>query len=284
MTQGEDDVIKDILVHLKVGEGPDVAADYAVSLAAGLDAHLTGVATCFEIDIPHIYTEAFSADFIEAQRLESRRMAQAALDRFGEATRSLALEAGTDTIDGTLGGAAEQIGTMARLYDLTLVGQPDPDGDGSEEIVAESVLFDSGRALLLVPRSQAKPFSARRILVAWDGSRSAARAIAEARGLLARADLVDAVVVESKRTRPEDVDGADLARHLARHEKTVELRRLKQQSGEGVAEVLLREVAERSIDLVVMGGYGHSRLREFVLGGVTRTMLERMTVPVLMAH
>lgn len=277
-------MLKDILVHLKVGEGADVTADYAVSLAAALDAHLTGVATCFEIDIPHIYTEAFSADFIETQRAESRRLAQLALDRFGEATRSLAMEAGTDTIDGTLGGAAEQIGTMARLYDLTVVGQPDPDGDGSEEIVAESVLFDSGRALLLVPRKQGRPFSAKRILVAWDGSRSAARAISEARGLLARAELVDAVVVETSRNRAEDVDGADLARHLARHEKTVELRRLKQNAGENITSVLLREVEERRIDLVVMGGYGHSRLREFVLGGVTRDMLERMPVPVLMAH
>lgn len=278
-------MIKDILVHLKVGEdATDNAVDYAVSLAAALDAHLTGIAGSFEIDIPQIYTEAFSTDFIESQRKEARRLTAQAAERFGEATRSLALSTDIEIIDGTLGGIAEQVGVLARLYDLTVVSQPDPDRIGSDEVVAEAVLFDSGRALLLVPLHQQKPFSAKRILVAWDGSQTAARAVAEARPLLAMAEFVEAVVVETARGKARNLDGADLARHLARHDKSVELHRLSVGPGEGVVDVLLKEVAARDIDLVVMGGYGHSRLREFVLGGVTRDVLERMTVPVLMAH
>lgn len=278
-------MIKDILVHLKVGEdGSDNAVDYAVSLAASLDAHLTGIAGSFEIDIPQIYTEAFSTDFIETQRVEARRLAAQAVQRFEEAARSLALTVDVETIDGTIGGIAEQVGVKARLYDLTVVSQPDPDRMGSDEVVAEAVLFDSGRALLLVPIHQQKPYSARRILVAWDGSRTSARAVAEARPLLARADLIDLVIVQTARGKAKDLDGADIAQHLSRIGKTVELHRLPTGSGESVADVVLKEVAARNIDLVVMGGYGHSRLREFVLGGVTRDILERMTVPVLMAH
>ncbi|WP_029354230.1 universal stress protein [Bosea sp. 117] len=277
-------MIKDILVHLRLGEGPDVAADYAVSLAARFEAHLTAVAVSYEIDIPTVYTEAFSTDFLDAQRAESRRLAAEAVERFGEAARSMEISNEVRTVDGTLGGAAEQIGVMARLYDLAVVGQPDPEKMGSEEVVAEAVLFDSGRPVLLVPLKQSRPFSAQRILVAWDGGRAAARAIAEATPLFAQADLVEAVVVDTGKSKPGALPGADLARHLARHGKQVELRRLVPGSGESVSEVILKEIASRDIDLVVMGGYGHSRLREFVLGGVTRDMLDRMTVPVLLAH
>lgn len=279
-------MIKDILVSLRVGEGADdTAVDYAVSAAAALGAHLTGVAVSYEIDVPPVYTEAFSTDFIEAQRAESQRLAKVSVDRFGEASRSLGLSGEVRLIDGTPGGAAEQIGVMARLYDLTIVNQADPDRLGAEEVITEAVLFDSGRPVLVVPRKQAKPFSAKRILVAWDGGRVSARAVAEARPLLAHAHLVEAVVVDTgKSKKGVDLPGADLARHLARHEKTVELRRLVPSGDEGIVDVLLKEVAARDIDLVVMGGYGHSRLREFVLGGVTRDMLERMTVPLFLAH
>ncbi len=279
-------MIKDILVSLRVGEGPgDVAVDYAASAAAALGAHLTGVAVSYEIDVPPVYTEAFSTDFIEAQRAESQRLAQRAVEYFGEAARSVGLSGEVRLIDGTPGGAAEQIGVMARLYDLAIVGQADPDRMGAEEVITEAVLFDSGRPVLIVPRKQQKPFSAKRILVAWDGGRASARAVAEARSLLAHANLVEAVVVDSGKARKGvDLPGSDLARHLARHEKTVELRRLVPGADESIVDVLLKEVAARDIDIVVMGGYGHSRLREFVLGGVTRDMLERMTVPLLLAH
>ncbi|WP_428029205.1 universal stress protein [Ancylobacter sp.] len=281
-------MIKDILVSLRVGtDGEDVAVDYAVSAAAALGAHLTGIAVSYEIDVPPVYTEAFSTDFIESQREESQRQAKTSVERFGEAARSLGLSGEVRLIDGTPGGAAEQIGVMARLYDLTIVNQADPDRMGAEEVITEAVLFDSGRPVLVVPRAQQKPFSAKRIMVAWDGGRPSARAVAEARALLGHAHLVEAVVVEtpkSLRKKSVDLPGADLARHLARHDKSVELRKLVPASGEGIADVLLREVAERDIDIVVMGGYGHSRLREFVMGGVTRDMLERMTVPLFLAH
>ncbi|QIB35052.1 universal stress protein [Ancylobacter pratisalsi] len=278
-------MIKDILVSLRVGEGVDTAADYAVSAASQLGAHLTGVAVTYEIDVPPVYTEAFSTDFLQSQRAESQRMAQVAIDHFGEAARSMGLSGEVRRVDGTPGGAAEQIGVMSRLYDLAIVNQSDADRMGAEEVITEAVLFDSGRPVLIVPRQYNKPFSAKRIMVAWDGGRAAARAVAEARPLLAHANLVEAVVVETGRTKKANaLPGADLARHLARHEKTVELRSLVPGSDESVVDVLLKEIAARDIDMVIMGGYGHSRLREFVLGGVTRDVLDRMTVPMFLAH
>lgn len=277
-------MIKDILVSLRVGDGVDSTTDYAVSAAAALGAHLTAVAVAYDIDIPPVYTEAFSTDFLEAQRAEGQRLAREAVNRFGEASRAVGIGAEVRNIDGTPGGAAEQIGAMARLFDLTIVGQTDPEKMGPEEVIAEAVLFESGRSVLLVPLKQNRPFSARRILVAWDGGRAAARAVAEARPLIEKAELVEVAVVESAKAKPGRLAGADLAEHLSRHDKNVELRRLVPASDEGIVDVLLKEVAERDIDLVVMGGYGHSRLREFVLGGVTRDMLERMTVPLLLAH
>lgn len=277
-------MIKDILVSLRIGEGVDAAADYAVSAAAALNAHLTAVAVNYDIDIPPVYTEAFSTDFIEAQRAEGQRLAKRAVDHFHEAARSVGISAEVRTIDGTPGGAAEQIGVMSRLYDLTIVSQSDPDRLGAEEVVAETVLFESGRSVLLIPVKQQKPFSAKRILVAWDGGRAAARAIAEASALIEKADFVEVAVVDTGKSKPGRLPGADLAEHLARHDKNVELRRLVPASDEGIVDVLLKEIAERNIDMLVMGGYGHSRLREFVLGGVTRDVLDRMSVPVLLAH
>ncbi|MCK0196401.1 universal stress protein [Ancylobacter sp. 6x-1] len=276
-------MIRDVLVNLKMGEGPDVATDFAVSLAAELDAHLTGVAVTYAISIPPVYTEAFSTEFIDVQRQESQKLADAAVMRFTEAARSMGLTGEVRQIDGSLGGAAEEVGVMARLYDLTVVGQPDRDQIGSDEVVTEAVLFDSGRPVLLVPRNQQKPFSARRIMVAWDGGRTAARAVAEARPFLPQASFVEAVVVQA-RSKADEVPGADLARHLARHDKHVELRRLAPEGSESVADCILKEAVAREIDLIVMGGYGHSRLREFVLGGVTRDMLDKATIPVLFSH
>jgi nucleotide-binding universal stress UspA family protein len=148
----------------------------------------------------------------------------------------------------------------------------------------ESVLFDSGRSVLIVPYIQKKPVELNRVMIAWDGGRSATRAIAEARPLLAKAKQVEVLVVETGKPDTGQIPGSDLARHLARHKLKVELRHVSVSSKHEIDETILNEVTNSDIDLVVMGGYGHSRLREFVLGGVTRSIIQTMTAPVLMAH
>jgi nucleotide-binding universal stress UspA family protein len=120
-------------------------------------------------------------------------------------------------------------------------------------------------------------------MVCWDGSRSAARAIGDAMPLLARAREVEVVVVDEGTGRNDEIPGADIAHHLARHGLKIKLQRIV--AGDvDVANILLSHAADAGSDLIVMGGYGHSRLREFVLGGATRGILSSMTVPTLMAH
>ncbi len=119
-------------------------------------------------------------------------------------------------------------------------------------------------------------------MICWD-SRPAVRAIADAMPLLELAGRVEVVIDDNERGKQDEVEGADMGRHLARHGLNVEVKRITR--GEiDVANTLLSHAADSGTDLVVMGGYGHSRLREFVLGGVTHSMLRSMTVPVLMSH
>ena len=120
-------------------------------------------------------------------------------------------------------------------------------------------------------------------MVCWDGSRNAARAIADALPLLARAKAVEVVIVTGKPGESDEIAGADIAHHLARHGLKVEVERLVARDID-ITSTLLSRAADLGADLIVMGGYGHSRWREFVLGGATRGILASMTVPVLMSH
>ena len=130
-------------------------------------------------------------------------------------------------------------------------------------------MFDSGRPMLVVPYIQRNGLRLDRILLCWDGSRSAARAAADALPFLRRAKVVEVVTVASEPAKSDEMPGADIAQHLARHGVKVELKRIVTAETD-VASTILSHAADRSADFLVMGGYGHSRLRGFILGGVTR--------------
>jgi nucleotide-binding universal stress UspA family protein len=149
----------------------------------------------------------------------------------------------------------------------------------------EEVTLNSGRPTLVVPYIGAAATIGERVMVAWNASREAARAIGDAMPLLERAKVVTVVSVNA---RPDALGhgedpGADIGAHLARHGLKVEVERLEARDID-VPNAILSRLADAGSDLLVMGCYGHSRLREMVLGGVTRTILGEMTVPVLMAH
>lgn len=277
-------MIRDILVNLAQGVEKDAALEYAVSLAKEFGAHLTGLSVAYEIDVPPFYMGALPTDFIDAQVLENQASAEKAAETF----RALADAAGvpheTRSISASLGVAANTFARMSRLFDLTVVAQPDPDKPGPEEVLAETVLLEAGRSVLMVPYVQQKGFSAEHTVVAWDGGRAAARALAEALPLLHRTKSVEIFRVVTDSTEEVDEEGLEVARHLARHNLDAKVRRLPVSGSEPIASVILNEVSDQGADLVVMGGYGHSRLKEMVLGGVTREILSSMTVPVLMAH
>ncbi len=120
-------------------------------------------------------------------------------------------------------------------------------------------------------------------MVCWDSSRPAARAVADAMPLLERAKRVEVAIVTSGSGKYDEIEGVDMGQHLARHGLNVEVNRIARGNVD-VADALLSHAADSSADFIVMGGYGHSRLREFVLGGVTRSIFRSMTVPALMSH
>jgi nucleotide-binding universal stress UspA family protein len=275
-------VIKDLVVNL-VGRGPqDVAAEYAISVAKAFDAEVTGIAFVYDPIIPDAGFGGIPADVIEIQRAEQAKAAQDAIARFEALAKQAGVRAQTRSIDASLGGAATEFGRIARRFDVSVVGQAQRQYGAAEELMIEGALFESGRPVIVVPHIQKQGLSLNHIVICWDGGRTAARAIGDAMPLLKRAKAIEVLVVAEARKHAQ-VTGARLSEHLARHGITVEIKRIAR--GEiGVEAAILSHVADAGADFVVMGGYGHSRLREFVLGGVTRSILTTMTVPVLMSH
>lgn len=274
-------MLKDIVVNLSVGRTDNVACDYAVSLAEMFEAHVAGVAFAYEPVIPAVMG-GIPADLIDAQWRENQQAAKAALTHFDAAAKRAGVSADTRTLEASMPGAASAFGQIARRFDLSVVAQSEPERTLPEELIIEAALFDAGRPVLVVPYIQKQGAKLERVVVCWDGSRNAARAIADAMPLLHRAKAVDVLIVASEAGKSTDVPGADIGQHLARHGLKVDVKRIT--ADIEVADAILSHAADSGADLLVMGGYGHSRLREFILGGVTRNILQSMTVPVLMSH
>jgi nucleotide-binding universal stress UspA family protein len=275
-------MIKDLVVNL-VGRGPqDFASAYAISVAQSFGAQVTGIAFVYDPVIPDAGFGGIPADVIELQRAEQAKIAKDAIGRFEAAVKQAGVSAQTRSIDGTLGGAASEFGRIARRFDVAVVGQAQREHGAAEELMIEGALFESGRPVIVVPYIQKRGLTLERVVICWDGGRTAARAIADAMPLLERAAAVEILVVAEPR-KHDEITGANMSEHLARHGITVEVKRIAKGDLD-VESAILSHVADTGADFLVMGGYGHSRLREFVLGGVTRSILTTMTVPVLMSH
>jgi len=180
------------------------------------------------------------------------------------------------------GCMAAEVALHARCADLAVVAREDLGEGGGALDLPESLVLTCGRPIVILP-PQGASGPLRRVLVAWDAGAEASRAVAGAMPLLLRAEAVEVLVVdhEGDAPAPGRGPGADIAAHLARHGVRAELRQLSSGT-EGVGRVLLSRAASFGADLVVMGAYGHSRLRERVFGGVTRTALAEAILPVLM--
>jgi len=275
-------MIKDLVVNLGLG-ALDPAGDYAISIAAVFEAHVLGVAFSYEPIIPGTVMGGIPPEFIESQRAESDQRAQTAVTRFETTAKRVGVSYETRIISASISGAAERLGRLARRFDIAVVGQPEREKSVPDEVVDEGVLFESGRPVIFVPFIQRNGLKLDRVMVCWDGSRAATRAIADSLPLLRKGKQVEIVMVANGRAKTDEIAGVDLGQHLARHGLKVEVKRITSPDID-VASTILSYAADTSADFLVMGGYGHSRLREFVLGGVTRGLLESMTVPVLMSH
>jgi nucleotide-binding universal stress UspA family protein len=185
----------------------------------------------------------------------------------------------------SIGESAPSIlATLARRFDLGVFMQSEPNGVDNDDII-ETSLFQSGRPLIVVPYIQKDGLKLDHVVCCWDGSRAAARAINDGLPLLVKATTVDVLIVVNAKTNsePNVIRGAEIAKHLARHDVKVQIVTIPAADID-VGNAILSYVADVSGTLIVMGGYGHAKLRERILGGVTRDMLKSMTVPVFMSH
>jgi nucleotide-binding universal stress UspA family protein len=212
---------------------------------------------------------------------EAERSADTILRGFSETARLEGVAVETLKFEAVAGRVADAVSRLARCFDATILQQPDPAGVATFDIL-EATLFGSGRPLLIVPYIHRTP-KLKCVLVAWDGGATAARAVADSLPLLALASEVHIVTSPGRRGEDRLISSDVVARHLGRHGIKAVPKSLPDTASE-VAPMLLSDAADAGADLIVMGGYGHSRMRELVLGGTTREILRSMTVPVLMSH
>ena len=274
--------IKDILVLLDLVRSSSPSAEAAVDLAARFGAHLTGLGLAVDPVVPGFVVAPLPVELIESARADALKAAQDSVATFEESTRRQGVASESRVVEILMGGAPDSFVVNCRLTDLIVIGQDDPDHpEPMREAMIEAALFEGTAPLLIVPHIQRGPVKFDRIMLGWDGSRTAARAVHAALPIIEHARSVSVVVIGSLDSAGQA--GADVATWLARHGVTVEIEEVVAPDI-GVGDAILNHAADKGFDLLVMGGYGHSRLREFLLGGATRSLLGSMTLPVLMAH
>lgn len=285
---------KTILLHVDDGAGRDARIAVAASVAQACGGHLTGVALTGVSRLLYQNQPDLDADPNLTLHLNFlRERAARALDGFGAQAAAAGVASFEERVidDEAAGG----ISLLARYADLVVISQYNAQ-DKSPSVMRDFpayVLLHSGKPVLIMPHAAqaaapAQPASARNVLISWKGSKESARAVSAALPLLQRAGAVHVAVFDAQMHGAEygEHPGADIVQYLARHGVQARLQLL---DGGGnrrsdIGEALLSHASDVSADLLVMGAYGHSRLRETILGGVTRTVLQSMTMPVLMAH
>jgi nucleotide-binding universal stress UspA family protein len=277
-------MIKDVIINLEQQVARDPARDFAISIAETFGTHIAGVAFAYTPDFPGYTMMVLPSDILEQMVAESERSARAAIERFDAAARRSLISAEGRLLR-TIGAEAPAIlSILARRFDLSVFMQSEPGRVDNDDMI-ETALFQSGRPLIVVPYIQRDGLKLDRVVCCWDGSRAAARAFNDALPLLAKATSVHLLIVLNEKTNMEnkEVRGVEIATHLARHDVKVQIDTVPAPDID-VTNAILSYVADNSGTLIVMGGYGHAKLREVILGGVTREMLKSMTVPVFMSH
>lgn len=283
-TAGEADGTRCILVG--IGATPEFvetpALEYAISLAADCAASLSLFVFAPPPSAPWPVTTGSASVWVEHETERLEQQTAAAM----RAASKLISQAGVDLVVEHASAIFEprdaRFVQLARVNDLAVLDATDAENTADRTVI-EDVLFDSGRPAVVIPRSGGNA-SPRRIAIAWDGSARAARAVKDALPFLIAAELVVAVTITGEKDLSRMAPGADLATYLARH--GVQDCKLATLAGAGgdVAARLRLFVAEEDIEMIVMGAFVHSRFREAVLGGVTRSMLDDAPVPLFLAH
>jgi nucleotide-binding universal stress UspA family protein len=278
-------MIKDIVVNLEHQIARDPARDFAITVAETFDTHVAGVAFVYIPEFPgYVMLEKIPHDMMAQMVAESEKAARAAIERFDAAARRSQVSAEHCLLKALGVIAPEILSRLARRFDLSVLMQSEPGRVNNDDMI-EASLFQSGRPVIVVPYTQKDGLKLDRVVCCWDGSRAAARAFNDALPLLVKATKVELLIVLNEKTTgaQREIRGVEMAKHLARHDVNVQIETVPAADID-VTNAILSYVADNSGSLIVMGGYGHAKLREVILGGVTRDMLKSMTVPVFMSH
>jgi nucleotide-binding universal stress UspA family protein len=265
--------------------GSDQEIERAIVIAETLGAHLNVLVLGIAPPPPSSPYGIVSNDLWAGEIREGQETAQARADAIRKRLATSAVSASVEAQYVDRGTIATLAARSARYADVTLISPREEEGDPLQGWVLNGALFESGRPVVLLPPGETVFPKPGRVMIAWDASVEASKAVREAIGLMKTAEAVDAVLIDPVPSfeghGPEP--GADLATYLGRHGIGVTVHRLPKE-GREVADIIARSAVDLGADMVVMGGFGHSRLRQRIFGGTTTTMIKDPPVAVLMAH
>ena len=278
--------MKNMLVVVEDSAAADVRLDVACEMASRFEAHLTVLAVGPPPLLSYGSEMGGAAQFISEEIDAARARIESAAERAKRRLEGKEVTPDIHLVSEITPDVARQVARHARYADITFTGQPDPDTPDSTVLAAiDGVLFDSGRAMVMIPNRWSGAGFGKRILLAWDGSKRAARVSTASLPLLVAAEQVIVAVVE-----PEvgayahgEEPGADIAVSLARSGAKVQVDILAS-AGRSTSQALQSCARDHNCDLIVMGAYGHTRMREAWFGGVTREMVDTSDTPLFLAH
>ncbi|MBB6483579.1 universal stress protein [Rhizobium lusitanum] len=278
---------KTIVTVLDNPDNTRIAADFAADIAKEHGARIVGlhaevvstVPLVAPMEIPDPVAVQALQEVVHNQAIEIERLFRSKMEQTG-------LDYEWHSFASTVGYGTEPLVETARSADLLLAVQPNPSKYSDTQVDVETFLFDSGRPVLLIPYILKEPKPIRRILIAWNGSREAARATFDALPFLKAADSVEILSVSTseKETHPSKESGVQIAAALTRHGVRAKFETAACSGKSTPSQVIENRLADDSIDLLVMGAYTHSWLWQMIFGGTTRTLLQSMTAMTLLAR
>ncbi|WP_142847443.1 universal stress protein [Telmatospirillum sp. J64-1] len=277
---------KDILVYVDNTAQCPARLEVAANLAVEHGAHLVGLFVHPRTNVPGFVMAQYGSQIAQFQEEFAREAHDKSKTAFENQCRLSGVSFEWREAHGDL---VEAVSLHGRYADLLITGQIDPESDdqAARNNLTDHLLLEVGRPVLVVPYAGRFPVIGKNILVAWNGSREATRAVNDALPLLTRATQVNVLAVNPKPGKGArghgEVPGADICLHLARHDVPAVCHHIGGEDMD-VGDMLLSRAAEEGADMMVMGAYGRTRLTELVLGGATRHIMQHMTVPVLFSH
>ena len=279
--------MKNLLVSLNDYDMHARLSDFAAALAGKHGAHLNGVYVVPALRLYPVVTVHIPPDVLEAQRKAFHKRGEEVGAAFRQACRTAGVECDWHLHESFTPLVADTVIGMGRMHDLIITGQPPHEEEPDQEAdFADRLVMESGRPVLFVPRTGEAKAQFDHIVVGWNGTREAARALHDAMELLKRANRVDLVRVDGvpEEGEEEALDVETLVDLLRRHAVSARASIIPQDGHADPGAALMAHADAQRADLLVMGAWGHSRLREYVFGGATRHVLQEMSRPVLMSH